>query len=276
MYSAILESYLHCNMAQLVSIGFDCGGWQGKKNAFSALIYDDSQISWKPPRIEEIPNNPGFISFEKLVEILNLPPNPDEIIIAIDAPLGIPNDFIPFFDGKIQMKKPASGIENRVAYRYTDQYINRVSGIKPLSILDKMGINMTVARTHVNEWSKDGFKIVSPKDPQEGKKIIEVYPGTIRKCSPFVKNQIGKILSKLHDLSILKNYDYYLPVPGAQKSDELDSALCAILGMSFLVKDNSEIPKLESIIPKEYLNNDNYIKEGWIYHLPFEELKRTS
>jgi hypothetical protein len=270
MYSAIVKSYLHCKMAQLVSIGFDCGGWQGKKNAFSALVCDNGKLSWRSPKTIKIPDNPGYFPFEALLKILSLPSKPDEIVIAIDAPLGIPKDLIPFFQGEISMTKPESGIENSIAYRYTDKYIKLKSGINPLSIFDKMGINMTVAKAHVNKWRTVGFEVVVHNDSISKRKIIEVYPGTMRKCSASVKNQIGNILSMLKDESLLRDYGYYSLVPGIKKSDKLDSALCAILGMSHLVKVHPEIPKLEEI-PPEYFENDSNIKEGWIYHLPFEE-----
>lgn len=258
-------------MAQLVSIGFDCGGWQGKKNAFSALVCDNERLCWKPPIALEIPNDPGYFSFDELTKLLGLPKNPDEIVIAVDAPLGIPKDFVPFFEGRIPMKKPTSGIENSIAYRFTDQHIKKESGIKPLSILDKMGINMTVARAHINQWNNNGFKIVAQNDLISKRKIIEVYPGTIRRCSSEAKIQIKNILTKLEDESILRDYGYYMGVSRIKKTDELDSAICAILGMAYLVKDNPEIPSLETFIPDEYRNNNDYIKEGWIYHLPFEK-----
>lgn len=259
-------------MDKIVSIGFDCAGWRGKKNAFSALIFSNGKFNWKPPQTLEVPNDPGYFSYEKLCKELDLPRSNDKVLIAIDAPLGVPKDFIPFFKKPFNIGKPESGIENPVAYRYTDRHINRFSGKAPLSILDKMGINVTVALSHVAEWKKNGFKVIGPKSVQSKNQIIEVYPGTIRQTSHTIKTQIRNLLILLNDSSILDNYGYYLKEEGVKKSDKLDSALCAILGMSFLVNE-SRLPRLDKNIPLEFSRNSSYLKEGWIYHFPFEKLK---
>lgn len=259
-------------MGRVLSIGWDVGGWQGKKNAFSGLSYDGKSFQWSPPILLKVPDNPGLFTIDAILNSLKYSQKSyEKLIIAIDAPLGIPKDFLPFLKGTFDFIKPTSGISNRIAFRCTDRYVHRITGKPPLSpLFDKMGINTTLVLAHLKQWKKDGFQVRTPNCKSYSlNEIIEVYPAMVKSIDniSLEKKKILLLLQKLNDNKIISAYNYYQSIGTELKTDQLDSALCAILGMSAILCHQA-LPKLDTVVPEEFFSEIAYTAEGWIYSLP--------
>ena len=114
----------------LIGLGWDVGGWQGKKQGFAVAVWDGMNIEWKGSpcvtSLAELGNDPiqvlhtlwhGFMGTE------GFGPN-DTVVIGIDAPLGWPLDFQALINNTAHI--PAiveKQIDNRYAYRDTERYI---------------------------------------------------------------------------------------------------------------------------------------------------------
>jgi hypothetical protein len=164
----------------VVGIGWDVGGWMGKKNAVAIAHWKPSaNVEWiGKPSVFLIPDDHPFCvkdlidAVDDKKETINI--EKDNIVIAIDAPLGYPKKYQEFIKGKPGIaQRPTNEIENLLAYRYTERWIQGSFKKKPLSAtFSSLGNCATVAISAVRRWSdENGFAIV-PFKKDNGKHIV--------------------------------------------------------------------------------------------------------
>ncbi|SHJ88069.1 Protein of unknown function [Dethiosulfatibacter aminovorans DSM 17477] len=239
---------------RIVSIGWDVGGWMGKKQGFSMSLwdYEKEEFSWigKPSEMS-LPKN-RLITPDEIMGILSSTFSDREldeyqIIIAIDAPLGYPEAFVKFISSEdVISAKPDKEINNPLAYRDTERHIHKVFDKKPLSsVFDKIGNNATVAISHIRTWSSEHEYIVQPSNRCSKREIIEVYPALV-KGNDFLQEL----------------FDEIIPDTVKRESDAYDSAICSIMGLKYyLGEEFLGVPV--AVGPVEDIEQ----KEGWIYYL---------
>jgi len=241
---------------KVIGIGWDVGGWMGRKQGFSICLWDKNQHTFEwlgEPMQSSLPNN-KIISPNDIFEMLlnykveEFVLDHSEIVIGIDAPLGYPRKFTDFINGSnVFEHKPISEIMNPMAYRETERHIYNVFSKKPLSAAyDKIGNNATVAISHIREWVINYGYIVQPSYNIGTKNIIEVYPALIKE-----------------NVEYYKRFDGLIPYKVNRKSDAYDSSICAIMALKYYVgEDLLGIPKV-FILDKF----EDYVDEGWIYYI---------
>ena len=144
----------------VLGVGWDVGGWMGRKQAAAAFIVEGVQRRWVGvPRtftIRDLDTGSG----EALIRLAWDDAPADvltrfRVIIAIDAPLGFPIRFRELVGGaRPPMSYPGSEIQNPFAYRRTEQHIHDAFEKKALSApFDKLGNNATVALHHRHDES---------------------------------------------------------------------------------------------------------------------------
>lgn len=166
----------------ILSIGWDIGGWQGKNHGFALIGMEDGgepELIGQPQTLR-IPSGQkesgGLFELEDLVEELGEVQfsDYDKIVIAVDAPLGLPRAFKNFInDPNLIEKRPNREIDNPLAYRKTEQHIYRSFCKKPLSApFGRLGTSMTVAMVHARHWAKSGFFVVPQQRSQKWSRQI--------------------------------------------------------------------------------------------------------
>jgi hypothetical protein len=228
----------------------------GNKHGFALTRWTkgNKELEWLgKPKATKIPQeslfNPNSIISQFLGIEEDIILEETKIVIAIDAPLGLPIDYVKMINGQaIEANKPNREIDSLLAYRDTEREIYRVFGKKPLSAtFDRLGNNCSVAISHISEWRKKYGYSVHPMTSgnNDDKVIIEVYPAIVK--SEALKAMIPKNLSP--------------------KTDEYDAAICAIMGVSYGANGTfGKLPKL--VEPPEDIESPK--TEGWIYYIPSE------
>ncbi len=254
------EGHARGEASPVLGIGWDVGGWMGKKQAVAALQWDGHGRTWcGTPRTFDVPEL--YERASSTIALLrvawpDLPKNVLErfrVVIAIDAPLGFPVSFRKLVTGESPTWKcPDYEIQNRFAYRETERHVYDIFHKKPLSAtFDKLGNNATVALTHARRWrDEESFTMLPFADGASNRKvIIEVYPALVKLGdTEWVKSRFGKLLP-----SDLKS-----------ESDERDAAICALMAVAFAAEGkNAEFPPMIGPPTKEI---DVYREEGWIYY----------
>ena len=179
--------------------------------------------------------------------------NDYQLVIGIDAPLSFPSEFEDFINNRKKIfKRPEKEIYNKLAYRRTDVHIYEELGKKPLSaVFDRLGTNATAAIVHVNKWMDEyNFSLQPIKDNKSGRDIIEVYPALLKASKYSAADEPFKSM---------------LPKSVKVGTDAYDSALCAIMALTFGARDQfTELPNLVGPDAADEDLND----EGWIYYFP--------
>ena len=148
----------------VVAIGWDAGGWRGKKQGLAALVcHENGEIS--------LLQRPTGRSLEQWDEVRRL----DEFIqvatagtvtrqshrvVAIDAPLGFPSAFTHLLNGEaavVDLEKEM--IHNPYAFRETDREIAARFKMPLSASFDKLGNNATVAMHYVSGWRGEGPRV---------------------------------------------------------------------------------------------------------------------
>lgn len=251
--------YVRCdklNYKHILSLGWDVGGWMGNKHGFALVRWTkgNNELEWLGnPIATRIPQDCLFNPKRIISQFLCIEEDTifedTKVVIAIDAPLGLPIDYMKMIKGQaIEANRPKREIDSRLAYRDTEREIYQVFGKKPLSAtFDRLGNNCSVAISHISEWCKKYGYSVHPMTygSNDGKVIIEVYPAIAK--SETLRAMIPKNLSS--------------------KTDEYDAAICAIMGVSYGA--NGEFKKLPKLVePPENIVSPK--TEGWIYYMPVE------
>lgn len=238
---------------KILSIGWDVGGWMGKKQGFSMCVWDREKhdFEWMGKSLEMgLPEGHLLAPNEIIKFFLEEVNKYDDyqIVIAIDAPLGYPKDFVKFVNGeRILNSKPSSEINNVIAYRETERHIFKTFGKKSLSsIFDKIGNNATVAISHIRMWSDNYQFVIQPSDRVGSKEVIEVYPALIKE-----------------DGKLKQLFDKAIPNDVQRESDAYDSAICSLMGLKYYVGEEL----LGVPMAKRPQHIEQYNEEGWIYYI---------
>lgn len=219
----------------VLGVGWDVGGWIGRKQAVAIAEWKDHSVQWlaRPTcfSIAQLGERWGVHDLVRLAwpeapsEILES----RELVMAIDAPLGFPLAFSELLAQRSTPSFDPSGpeIENPLAYRESDRHIYRTFRKKPLSgSFDKLGNNATVAMVHTRRLSIAGQLRVAPFDePQSGiPTAIEVYPALLKR-----KQRTGDIFAA----ECLPTVHALLPRGVSDGTDECDACLCALLALAY-------------------------------------------
>ena len=252
-------------MKKVVSIGWDVGGWHGRKNAISVITHENGALKLTTP--------PQCLTREFLFDNGNDVPTiiskqmseDSELVVAIDSPFGFPKAFTNLIaDDKYTSTDVGDKIyDNMYAFRETDKNIIEKLGKKPISpSFDKLTNNVTLTINMLRILKRNHF-VISPWDSpslKDAKIVIEVYPGVF-KCE---KEKSLKLLIKMIQQIQIDNKEsqifledlesYYYRDIADDKSDEADSFICSLLGMCFALKGELGLPILQEIPTN--LNNE--------------------
>ncbi len=246
----------------LIGLGWDVGGWQGKKQGFAVAVWDGMNIEWKNSpyvtSLAQLGSDPSKVLDNLWKRFLGKEISPDDtVVIGIDAPLGWPRDFQALINNASEFpKREKKQIKNRFAYRKTEQYIYEKYEKMPLSAsFDKLGNNATVAISYAKEWAnRDLYRVL----PQQRnffcrRAIIEVYPGLEKLRDSFKNDAVQSALDRWASLS-------------HDAPDAYDAAICALLALSMADQTGeTRLPRLE--VPEDKEIDETVLKaEGWIYH----------
>jgi hypothetical protein len=250
---------------QLLAVGWDVGGWVGRKQAVAVAALGPNGVEWQGTatafRLADLPTADW-----SLLHLIRKawPDAPEDVVerhrvvLAIDAPLGFPSAFTQLLTtGEVPPFAPnAPEIDNPLAYRACDRHIFRAFGKKPLSAsFDKLGNNATVAMHHARRLARLHNARVLPFDTPDdtAHAIIEVYPA----------------LSKVpRDTCCYAPVQRLLPDGSVAATDECDACICALMALAFGLNGTwAELPPLVAPTGSGAVEN-----EGWIYHAPREWL----
>ncbi|TMW73428.1 DUF429 domain-containing protein [Alteribacter natronophilus] len=240
----------------ITAIGWDVGGWMGSSHGIAVMKINKGKLTWAmEPAEYTLPAGElwtpldmarGALAEEDLAAT--------RIVIGIDAPLSFPAALTRFLNGNFTLPgKPAKEIENPLAYRDAERYIQRQFRKKPLSAaFDRIGNNATVAMSHVRTWEREwGFTARPFESKKSFKEIIEVYPALVKKTSS------ASAIPFIHSI---------IPETAAPGTDAYDACICALHAAAFAL-DGEHFPRL--VHPPE---GGIWQQEGWIYHFPPEEV----
>lgn len=238
---------------KILGIGWDVGGWMGKKNAFAFSSFDTQEKSFSflgHPFHLSVPAS-GFFDIKSLAENNDVDFEAfDKIVIGIDAPLGFPRKYKEMVNGNIsEMPKPSKEIFSPFAYRECERHIYETFKKKSLSApFDKIGNNLTLALYQSHFWNKEyGFNIHPQNQKDNDKRIaIEVYPALAKMETTYEHIQM-----------FLEHYKNNV------NDDEWDALICSLIATIHGAK-NDFIHGIGTFPPP----NDEITKEeGWIYYL---------
>jgi hypothetical protein len=250
---------------QLLAVGWDVGGWVGRKQAVAVAALGPGGVEWRGTarafRLADLPC-PRW----SLLDLIRMawPDGPEDtverhrVVLAIDAPLGFPSAFTQLLTtGEVRHSRPT---RRRLT---TPSPIGRATGTssepfgkKPLSAsFDKLGNNATVAMHHATRLARLHNARVLPFDTPDdtAHTIIEVYPA----------------LSKVpKDTCCYPGIQRLLPHGAVAATDECDACICALMALAFGLNGTwAELPPLVAPTGSGAVEN-----EGWIYHAPREWL----
>jgi len=238
---------------KILGIGWDVGGWMGKKNAFAFSSFDTEEKTFSflsEPYHQTVPKS-GFFDLKTIVEENDINfKDYDKIVIGIDAPLGSPRKYKEMINGIIsEILKPEKEIFSSFAYRECERHIYQTFKKKPLSApFDKIGNNLTLALYQAHFWNKEyGFNIHPQNQGTDDKRMmIEVYPALAKMEATYkhIKIFIEHFKDSVND-------------------DEWDALICSLIA-TIHGAEKSFINHIKTVLPP----NDKIIKEeGWIYYL---------
>ena len=273
------------NDKPVLGIGWDVGGWMGKKQGVAVAQWRPGTggVQWLgTPTSFKLPAE-RLITPSDLLGYAGLAVGLLDghiVVVAIDAPLGFPADFSQFLSGwpfaagrlSVAAGRPEREIDNRLAYRATDRHIHDTFRVvrdgvvgtaakKPLSAtFDKLGNNGTVAISHVRMWREHHGFVVRPMDESDGgdRHVIEVYPALLKEKRHGLRGQrvqerFQHLLADL-DAGVLEGTDAH------------DAAICAALAVCLAVDGRGGLPKLVGPSGLDGVDLATVKREGWIYY----------
>ena len=249
----------------VLGVGFDVGGWLGKKQAVAVVegdgqrrVWHGSATAFTVAKLAAAPHGGSPLDLVRLA----WPKAPGDlleryrVVIGIDAPLGFPQTFAQLVaGGQVTLEGQTKEIDSPLAYRECERIVHRTYGKKPLSaVFDKLGNNATVGIVHARRWrDTHGFRVLPFQEGGNGNRmIIEVYPALVKR-GPSATPGIAKLL----------------PSQLMVGTDEYDAAICSVLALSHgLAGRDPELPTLNG--PSPEMDASKVQSEGWIYAPPSE------
>jgi predicted nuclease with RNAse H fold len=258
-------------MANVLGIGWDVGGWIGRKQGVAVATFGRDGLQWRGhPRAFRL-KDLGSRDWS-LLDLIRVAWSgaPNELlgqhrmVLAIDAPLGFPRAFARLLAGgeAPAFNPDGNEIDNPLAYRVCDRHVFDVLGKKPLSAsFDKLGNNATVAMHHARRLARLHSARVLPFDAPDDAavSIIEVYPALAKVpkdtcCHPPLQR--------------------LLPGDVVASTDECDACICALLALAFGANGTEPtLPRLVGPAPDALAAAR---EEGWIYYAAPEWLRGAS
>jgi hypothetical protein len=248
-------------MTRTLAIGWDVGGWSGKKHGFAAFLAEPDA----PPRIvgtpcgRELLDPLGDISLRTFVEDIvgsqdGAWDDATRVVIGIDAPLGFPRAFAELLAGTPlpgPVRRKMAG--NAYAYRDTDRHVE-AHFKQPLSgSFDKLGNNATVAMHHVARWRHEGLAVLPFDRPDECSYVaLEVYPAILRISLDGPRPGW---------------YRQLVPEWANRTGDDADAVVCAAMALAWACPGAAGLP--EMCAAPDGLPTG----EGWIYYPRWSEWK---
>lgn len=171
-----------------LAIGWDVGGWNCDKNGTSrdavVILSASGELIGTPWRgnLRETLNRAGntddFIA--RLMRLCSLEASvPRRVVLAIDAPLGLPAALIALHHGTAAQTLPHTSQKNPYLFRMTERRLAD-EGVSPLSaIKDMIGSQTSKAMHVVRRFAPE---VVSPGVWGDGLglEVIETYPALVR------------------------------------------------------------------------------------------------
>lgn len=249
-----------------LALGWDVGGWMGKKQGIAACLIDGNNIRWAGTAqslsfLSDIQRMEAPLPLQSILHkidpSLEVWAETGEICIGVDAPLGWPRAFEQMIcgnetAGKLSFQKE---IDNPYAYRLTERHIRRLFGKKPLSaVFDRIGNNASLAILHARRWNRENSIERLPFDSLEHTKrsLIEVYPALVKSSS---RSEAREEIRP------------YLPSGIQAGGDDYDAVLCALYAASLIrPKAVPGLAPLNGPGKKDAELEKIIRKEGWIYY----------
>jgi hypothetical protein len=270
--SRMIDSISASEMSEPIAlcIGWDVGGWHGRKDGLAVLaLFNDGTVQ-RVGRCQRAALGDmvysGILDLEQLLGLVGMLPEIrwPRIVIGIDAPLGLPCAFVESSASRLTDnparigRLPATVVENRLAYRDTEravcaEYRPRFrKGWRPLSpSFDGMGSNISKARraaAQLRTLEPELVRVVPFEADTTAVAVIEVYPAlwnALRsdELDPSVAAVVGSAKSE--------------PLP-----DVRDGVLCALAAACYerTLRDMKGRPQVT--LPPD---NELVTREGWIY-----------
>ena len=246
---------------KITGVGWDVGGWMGKKQGLAIAFWEEGneKIEWPGyPRNVSLSGLTGVPEFDEFLNrYFSKSFLKGYITLAVDAPVSFPLKFQRLICGeKIKMGFPNREIDNPLAYRETDRFVFNEFGKKPLSAsFDRLGNSSSVALTFIRNWQKNEHWILNPSEQKGRKNIIEVYPALVK------ENSGGPAFSGV---------SRHIPPEVDPGTDAYDAAICALLAIAYGASGSfPDLPPLKDPPEKEL-----YWKEGWIYHWSQQQMEK--
>lgn len=251
--------------AQTLLLGWDVGGWHGRKDGVAALRHlPDGQLD---PAGQ--PSTCGFgeliargtINLAALAEqagVANLLASAERVVVGIDAPLGLPREFVRAVNAPITrvpvLGRTLSGkMDNPLAYRVTDRFVFERSGKSPLSAsFDILANNTSKARAACAQLraSDDRVRIIPFEDDDGAVAVIEVYPALWRVIGGRAAALAEQVVERC----------------AGSNDDERDACLCALTAGCYEAtrtgRAGNELPAVALPAPEL---SQIVREEGWIY-----------
>jgi hypothetical protein len=254
-------------MRPVLAVGWDAGGWHGRKQAVAVAVVEGQGFQWR--------GRPALFSISELSELggsafdlfrIAWPEATDDLlethrtVIAIDAPLGFPEMFSRVLKSHEALEIEAGSFyENPLAFRHTDRWVYQTFGKRPVSAsFDKLGNNAVTAIVHARRWSRQhGFRMIPQSGPTSSNHaIIEVYPALVKRADSAERR-------------CYERFERLLPTGLTSGTDQYDAAICAVLAASFGAGDEHSHANLPPLLPPAGgVSSATLSQEGWIYAAP--------
>jgi len=234
-------------MSETYYIGWDVGAWhcttksnnKKSKDAIAVLNESNTLGTWSGNLKDSINNSETTLAFIKeLFKLCNIEniPQPKEIVLAIDAPLGFSDALNKLLIGEYPTEPISEYNSNPYLFRGTEMFLFE-KGFSPLSSINHMIGSQTTKAMHV--VAKFANQVISCgvwSDKEDFLTIIETYPAA---CESIKVKETEKIENTENN----------------ENKDLDDALICAKIAKMF-DKNKDDLEQ-----PQEGTSN----REGWIW-----------
>lgn len=227
-------------------IGWDVGGWNCDRNRRSRdaiVILDDTKAivgnPWRGNLSKCIANSSETTDWLQALFgkcQAQCPETLPNVTMAIDAPLGFPDDFVNLITRRGFVEADPVAGRNRYLFRHTERHLFE-RGLRPLSpIKDMIGSQATKAMHVLKKFSLEAkcCGVWTTRDASFG--VIETYPAACRNTKPVT--------------------DFLDGQTSLGHPDKDDARLCALIAWLFARQRKRLAPPDTKSVP---------VGEGWIW-----------